>query len=276
MVTERVADGVYLFTSEDYAQVNAGAVIGPDWSVVIDTLASPQETRHIRDFVEGRLSSRVRYVVNTHYHADHTIGNSVFPGAVIVGHELGRTLMETRGREALLRAREHNRELRDVSLTLPDVTLSSEGTFLRVGRRMLELLLLPGHSPDGLGVLVLEDRVLFAGDAMMPVPYLVDGDYDQLVGTLKRFPRLKLESLIQGHGEMILRGEIPNAVRANLTYLGHVARFVRRAGQRRNPREYLDGIDIEDCGKSRILLNGLAGELHARNLQALFGQRYKA
>ncbi|MGH7752472.1 MAG: MBL fold metallo-hydrolase, partial [Gemmatimonadales bacterium] len=85
-MTERIAESVYLFTSEEYAQVNAGAVIGPEWSVLIDTLASPQETRQIREFVERRLGSPIRYVVNTHYHADHTLGTCLFPGATVVGH----------------------------------------------------------------------------------------------------------------------------------------------------------------------------------------------
>ncbi len=49
---ERVADDVYTFQSDVYAQVNAGAVIGQDWAVVIDTLAFPEETLAIREFIE--------------------------------------------------------------------------------------------------------------------------------------------------------------------------------------------------------------------------------
>ena len=270
MVTERIAESVYLFTSEEYAQVNAGAVIGPEWTVLIDTLATPQETRQIREFVERRLNSRVRYLVNTHYHADHTIGNYLFPEATIVAHARCRELMDTRGRAALDKGREANRELRDVEVVLPQAVFDEGEISLRVGRRILQLLPLPGHSQDGIGVLILEDRVLFAGDAMMPIPYLVDGDFEDQVESLKRFPRLKLENLIQGHGEVILRGEILNAVRSNLTYLSHMARLVRRAGKRKSAAEYLSEIDIEACGKSRILLNGLAADLHARNVQALY------
>ena len=55
MIRERVADNVYVFTSEAYAQVNAGAVIGPEWSVLIDTLALPEESIQIKEFVEHRL-----------------------------------------------------------------------------------------------------------------------------------------------------------------------------------------------------------------------------
>jgi glyoxylase-like metal-dependent hydrolase (beta-lactamase superfamily II) len=121
---------------------------------------------------------------------------------------------------------------------------------------------------------VVEDRVLFSGDAMMPLPYLVDGDYDELVASLKRIPRLKLENLVQGHGEVILRGEIQNAVRSNLHYLGNLKRHVRKAARRRDPEAYLSTVDIEDCGKARILINGLADELHSRNLRALYKQWY--
>lgn len=274
MVRERVADNVFIFTSELYAQVNAGAVIGPSWSVLIDTLAFPEETLEIRDFIEQRLKSPVRYIINTHHHADHTLGSCWFPNAVVVSHYRCRELLDGPGRQALQAAQEQNRELRDVRVVLPEVVVDEGALNLRVGKRTLQLLPLPGHSDDGIGVLLVEDRVLFSGDAMMPIPYLIDGDYDELVSSLKRIPRLKLENLVQGHGEVILRGEITNAVRSNLNYLAAVQRFVRKASRRRDPEAYLATVDIEDCGKKRIDLGGLGPALHARNLIALYRKQY--
>jgi cyclase len=274
MIRERVADNVYVFTSELYAQVNAGLVVGPDFSVVIDTLAYPEETREIREFVEGRLGSPVRYVVNTHYHADHTLGNWWFKGAIVIGHREARALMDTIGRENLERARQTSRELHDVELVLPDVVVDRGELSLRVGKRTLQLLPLPGHTPDGMGVLVLEDRVLFSGDAMMPLPHLVGGDLEAMTGSLKRIPRLKLENVIQGHGEVILRGEIQNAVRSNLNYVACVRREVTRASRRKDPEAYLASVPIEECGKSRILLGGLAEDLHRRNLLGIYRTLY--
>jgi cyclase len=274
MIRERVADNVYVFSSEHYALVNAGAVIGPEWSVVIDTLAFSDETQEIRDFVEGRLGSPVRYVVNTHHHADHSLGNSWFPNAKIVGHRLCRELLDTRGRQRLEAAQELNRDLEGRKIALPEVVFEVGSLNLRVGKRTLQLLPLPGHSPDGIGALVVEDRVLFSGDVMMPLPTLVDGDYDDMVSSLKRIPRLKLENLVQGHGEVILRGEIQNAVRSNLHYLACIRREVKKAAKRKGPEDYLAGISVEDCGKTRILINGLASELHARNLLSLYQQLY--
>lgn len=269
MVRERVSDNVYVFTSELYAQVNAGAIVGPDWSVVIDTLAYPEETNEIRDFLENRLESPVRYVINTHHHADHTLGTCWFSDAIVISHSLCRQLLETKGREALREAKRLNRELWDVHVISPDIIFSEGGISLKVGKRTLKLVHLPGHSEDGIGVLLVEDRVLFSGDIMMPLPYIVDGDFDVMIESLKRIPQMTLENLVQGHGEVILRGEVGSVVKDNLDYLATIRRHVKKAARRRDPEGYLAKIDVESCGKSRILLNGLAEDLHMRNLYAL-------
>jgi glyoxylase-like metal-dependent hydrolase (beta-lactamase superfamily II) len=266
---ERVAENVHVFTSELYAQVNAGVVVGPEWSVVIDTLAYPEETLELHDFVENNLGSRVAYVILTHYHADHSLGTWMFPGAVVIGHRECLRLLDTRGRAGLAEAQTSNRELREVQIVLPDIVIGDEQISLRVGRKTLELVPLPGHSPDGIGVLLTEDRVLFSGDAMMPLPSLVDGQIEASAASLRKIPRMKLENLVQGHGEVILRGEIPNAVRSNLAYLAALDRYVNRQHRRKSPSPLADEPDVEAFGKSRILMNGLADELHRRNLQAL-------
>ena len=274
MNRERVAEDVYVFTSKLYAQVNAGAIVGPDWSVLIDTLAYPEETLEIREFLEERLSSPVRYLINTHYHSDHTLGNSWFPNAIVLGHSRCRDLLDKVGRKNLEEAKRQNRELRDVAIVLPDVVFSKGGIGIRVGKRTLRLVNLPGHSPDGIGVLLVEDRVLFSGDIMMPIPYLVDGDYEQMTESLKQIPRMKLENLVQGHGEVILRGEVSSAVRSNLNYLNVIRKHVRQANRRKDYLTYLEDIDVEACGKSRILLGGLSENLHQRNLMTLFKHWY--
>jgi glyoxylase-like metal-dependent hydrolase (beta-lactamase superfamily II) len=88
MQRERVSDNVYWFQSEVYAQVTAGAITGPQWAVVIDTLAMPEETIEMRSYIEEQLGVPVRYVINTHYHADHCWGNCFFPGATVIAHKL--------------------------------------------------------------------------------------------------------------------------------------------------------------------------------------------
>ncbi|MEW5873008.1 MAG: MBL fold metallo-hydrolase [Chloroflexota bacterium] len=271
---ERIADNVYSFQSEVYAQVTAGAVIGPSWAVVIDTLALPEETLAIRDFVEQELNVPVRYVVNTHSHADHAWGNCFFPGATIIAHPLCRQRLDTQGRASIEEARRSNQSLRNVKIVLPQMTFSDGEINLRVGKKTLTISTLPGHSADNIGVLVEEDRVLFAGDAAMPLPYIVDGDIDELTASLKKISRMGLENIIQGHGDIVLRGEIDNFIRESQLYLSNIRKVVRKAARRKYPAEVLDEATVESCGKSRVLIGGLAGELHRRNLRALYRQMF--
>jgi cyclase len=271
---ERVSENVFSFQSDVYAQVTAGAVIGPNWSVLIDTLATPDEAYELRGFLEHELEAPVRYIINTHYHADHTWGNCFFPGATIIAHSLCRQWLATRGEPALQETRRLNSLFRQVKIVLPHLTFDENSVNLRVGKKTLTLVPLPGHSADNVGVLVEEDRVLFAGDSFMPMPYIVDGDIDQMTASLKKIAKMGLENIVPGHGDIVLRGEIDVTVKENLAYLSNIRKMVRKASRRKYPFEMLDEVDIDVCGKSRVLIGGLASELHRRNLRALYRQLY--
>lgn len=270
MHRERVSENVFWFQSEVYAQVTAGVIVGPQWAVVIDTLALPEETLGMREFIEHELGVQVRYVINTHYHADHTWGNCFFPGATVIGHARCRELLIERGIPSLEAARKQNPNLRQVKIVPPHLTFASGELTMRVGKKNLIFSQSFGHSDDGISVLVEEDRVLFAGDAFMSLPYVVDGDIDDMLTSIKRIGRMGLENIIQGHGDIILRGEIDAAVKENLNYLTNIKKAVKSAGKRKDVDEYLDAITIEGCGKSRVYLGGLAETLHRRNLRSLY------
>lgn len=272
MHRERVSENVYWFQSEVYAQVTAGVIAGPQWAVVIDTLAMPEETLQMRSFIEEQLSVPVRYVINTHYHADHTWGNCFFPGATIVSHTLCRLIMADRGATSLEIARRQNAAFKQVKIVLPHLTFSEGSLSLRVGKKNLVLSATSGHSRDGISILVEEDRVLFAGDAFMPLPYFVDGDPEELIATTKRFGKMGLENIVQGHGDIVLRGEIDEAVKDNISYITSLRKAVKTAGKRRNRTDALAAINVDSCGKSRVLLGGLAEDLHRRNVLFLYKQ----
>ncbi|MCL4268170.1 MAG: MBL fold metallo-hydrolase [Anaerolineales bacterium] len=275
MHRERVSENVYWFQSEVYAQVTAGVIVGPQWAVVIDTLALPEEALTMREFIEHELGVQVRYVINTHYHADHAWGNCFFPGATVIGHAKCREYLLEYGVSSLETSQKQNPALRQVKIVPPHLTFDSGEMTLRVGKKNLIIVTSPGHSPDGISILVEEDRVLFAGDAFMPLPYVVDGDVDDMLASVKKIGRMGLENIIQGHGDIILRGEIDAAVRENVNYLNNIKKAVKAGGKRKNMDEYLEEITIEDCGKSRVYLGGLAETLHRRNLRALHRQMHE-
>ncbi|HIP73460.1 MAG TPA: MBL fold metallo-hydrolase, partial [Anaerolineae bacterium] len=267
MVRERIADDIYVFTSSEYAQVTAGAIVTKDGVILVDTLYFPHETQAIKEFFEIRLGVPVRYVINTHYHADHTQGTYLFPEAQVISHALCRQLLDTVGRQGLAEAQEEDPELEAVRIELPDMIFSEGMVSLQVGGKTLELWHMPGHSPDVIGVFVTNDRILFASDNMMPVPTLFDGSYTDLARSLQRILEIAPDMIVQGHGEVILRGEMQTAIQSDLDYLAAIRTAVEQVVTNGNTPDSLREIDIESCGKSRIPLNGLLSDLHQANLE---------
>jgi glyoxylase-like metal-dependent hydrolase (beta-lactamase superfamily II) len=259
---------VYVFTSGLYAEVTATVIFTDDGTVLVDTLPFPQETRVMREFITDR-GDPVRYVINTHSHADHIHGTYQFPDADVVAHYMCRRLMERHAEESLASAKLQTPQLADVRIVFPNL-LFNDALTLRIGGRTIHLQYSPGHSRDVITVQVVEDRLMIASDTVMPVPYIVGGDIDDLVASLKAIKKESLENLVQGHGDVLLRGEIEETLDAQISYLRCVDRQVRERIARGVPRSALTDITVEDCGLSRIPLGGLAMRLHQANLLTLY------
>jgi cyclase len=268
MQRERVTESIYVFTSDLYAQATAGVVLTEAGAVMVDTLVYPEETRQIRHFIENRLGIPVRYVINTHFHADHTTGTCFFEGVPVIAHRLCRELLDQRGRDSLEHAQASAPELRDVTLALPDVVFEGELT-LYLGEKTFRFWESPGHSPDSIVCLVQEEQVLFAGDTLMPVPYFVDGSHQDFLASLQRLQGDPYEVIIQGHGEIILRGEIAEKIQEDIDYLVKLREAVAAALEHSSPEAALRAISIEHCGKSHDFLNGMVGQLHTQNVMRL-------
>ena len=271
MLRERVADDIYVFTSDLYVKVTAGVIFTSQGVVVIDTLLFPQETSELVDLVRRKSKNGALYVINTQSHSDHVYGTYLFDGAEVIAHELCRQALQRRGEEELNEVKEQIPELAEVQLRLPSITFTRELT-LRLGNKTLRLMHTPGTTPDSIVVYVRENRVLFAGDTVMPVPYIVDGDRLELMESLRAISKLSLDNIVQGHGGVLLRGEIKATLRSSIAYLDTIHKRVREKVEAGAPRDELRRIGIESCGKSRIPLDGLVQDLHQANLEVLYDQ----
>jgi len=271
MLRERVADDIYVFTSDLYVKVTAGVIFTSQGVVVIDTLLFPQETSELVDLVRRKSKNGALYVINTQSHSDHVYGTYLFDGAEVIAHELCRQALQRRGEEELNEVKEQIPELAEVQLRLPSITFTRELT-LRLGNKTLRLMHTPGTTPDSIVVYVRENRVLFAGDTVMPVPYIVDGDRLELMESLRAISKLSLDNIVQGHGGVLLRGEIKATLRSSIAYLDTIHKRVREKVEAGAPRDELRQIGIESCGKSRIPLDGLVQDLHQANLEVLYDQ----
>jgi len=107
--TVKVADGVYAFiTAESNNAIVSGnsvAVVGDDGVLVVDSGNFPSETRKIISEIRQRTNLPVRYLIHTHWHRDHTDGDSeyraAFPSVVIISTPYTRKMITDRAMKNL-------------------------------------------------------------------------------------------------------------------------------------------------------------------------------
>ncbi len=270
MRIDRISEQIYVFISDLYVQVSATVVLTPEGAVVFDTLPFPSETRQMLDFCHAQMGPRsVRYLVLTHHHSDHVNGAYLFQEAQVIAHSHCRDMLAVHGPANLARGRRQNAALADAELRLPDMVFDDE-LHLHLGEQHIELMHLGGHTDDIVGGFIQSERVFVASDAMMPVPHVAGGSVADLKGALRRIRDSKPAFVVQGHGDVLLKGEVAETVQANLAYLDKIVATVHEIVDKGIDPAILRRIDIEACGLSRIPLDGKVSQLHLANLVSLY------
>lgn len=271
IIRTRVAENTWVFTSELYLEVNAGLVVTPEGGVLIDTLPFPSETRQIIEFAQRICPQGIRYVINTVAHADHVYGSYLFPQAELIAHEVCREMLQEHAYDALREAQDHTPELRDVEIRLPKIVFN-EGMLIRLGGKTIHVFNTPGPSPEVCCVHVREEKVLFASDLIMAVP-LISGPFSDIPAykqSLSNLHEHNLECIVQGHGEVLLRGEITSSIDSSIEYLDDIQQTVDTLMAEGGTKHDLLRSDVEDFGRSRIPLGGAVQQFHASNLLYLW------
>ncbi len=271
IIRTRVADDTWVFTSGLYAEVNAGLVVTPEGGILIDTLPFPSETNQIIEFAKRVCPAGIKYVINTISHADHVYGSCLFPAAELIAHEKTREMLQRYGRKSLEDAREHTPELFKVEIRLPKFVFS-EGALIRLGGKTIHILHAPGPSPEVCVVHVREEKVLFASDLIMPVPVIATpfSNIDHFRHSLHMLHDFNLESIVQGHGDILLRGEVTSSIDESIEYLNHIQELVETLMDEGATKHDLLQHDVEGFGRSRIPLGGLVQNFHQANLLFLW------
>lgn len=273
IIRTRVADDTWVFTSQMYLEVNAGLVVSPEGGILIDTLPFPSETRQIIEFAKRICPAGIKYVVNTVSHADHVYGSYLFPDAELIAHEECRRMLQEYAFQSLEEAREHTPELQEVEIRLPKVVYN-EGMVIRLGGKTVHVINTPGPSPEVSVVHVREEKVLFASDLMMPVPMIATpfSDMERYKRSLSNLHDYNLESIVQGHGDILLRGEVTSSINSSIKYLNDIETTAAQLLADGSTKHDLMQQDIEQFGRSRIPLGGMVQQFHQANLLQLWEQ----
>ena len=207
---KQVGPGVYAAIDgpEHKAGSNAGFVIGDDGVLVVDALFTPDAAKALVAEIRRLTPRPIRYVVNTHYHADHTGGDQVLrdAGAIIIAHRNVRGWVRTNNINLFGDRITPELKARIEALPLPDLVTDKELT-VWLGSRKVVVRTVLGHTGGDLTVSVPDAKVLFAGDMLwrkVP-PNLIDGSVSEWTATdaeLAAMPDAAHIVYIPGHGDV--------------------------------------------------------------------------
>ncbi len=238
---EKIADGVYYATSSSAMATggNHPIFVGDRDVFLVDAGTTPAAGRALLEDLKLVTDKPVRWVVNTHFHYDHTDGNSIFgPEVQIIGQEYVRhaiadldvfhrepfkTAManmpiqidalkkqisdekdpaQKASLEKQLAAKQADlEEFKMLKPTPPTITYSSRMTLYQ-GQREIQLLFLGrGHTQGDTIVYLPKEKIVCSGDMMETQPaYMGDALFDEWLKTLDALKELDFATDLPGHG----------------------------------------------------------------------------
>jgi cyclase len=237
----KIADGVYhaIGTGNLVVMSNAAIIEGDRDVLVVDSHVTPGGAWALREELKTLTSKPIRYVVNSHFHFDHSHGNQIYgPEVSIIGHEFARAQMvagksiESRAHDffvggvpasiAALEAklagatdekerqtiaaqlavqRNHLEGTKAVVPTPPDVTLTHTMTLHRGAREIRILHLGRGHTAGDVIVHLPKERIIVTGDLLVEgTSYMGDAYFAEWISTIEALKGLDFDTVLPGHG----------------------------------------------------------------------------
>lgn len=274
-----IAPGVYLFPGRNavwdaaHGRVaNTGFILGSRCAAVIDSGGSPQHGRDLLAALRAVSPLPVCWLVNTHVHPDHVMGNGVFATAnggrppQIVGHLKLAAALAARG-PYYLRALQREGATDVPERIAPPTLAVADRMELDLGGRTLQLRAWPtAHTDDDLTVLDEASGTLWLGDLAFDghLPVL-DG---RLLGWQQVLQDLGKESgvrrAVPGHGRVM--DHWPADLQPTAAYLADLRREVEAAlGKGLSLTETLEATRLPGQWQ-------LAPDFHRRNLTTAYAE----
>ena len=231
ITTDKLSDTTYMLTG---AGGNIGLSVGSDAVFVIDDQFAPMAPK-IKAAIARITNKPVQFLLNTHFHFDHTGGNEAFGsgGALIVAHDNVRRRMSSQQLISFIGAKQEA----SPKVALPVVTVPTEVTFHINGDEVHAFHVPNAHTDGDLIVHLRKSDVVHMGDTFFNGMYpFIDGSSggsaDGVIAAADRVLAIAGDKtkIIPGHGPLASKVDL-QAWRTMLATATQRIKDLRRAGK---------------------------------------------
>ncbi len=241
---KRVSDHVWVI--EGFP--NVAIVVGSRATLVIDTGLGEKNGATVMRAEQKVAKGPILYLTTTHYHSEHTAGESAFPaGTIIVRNRAQQDEMDKgvlAHIEVFKKMSAQNMDLlQNVKFRPPDVVFDREATLDLGGVTARLFWLGPAHTKGDELTFVEEDAVLIPGDivqkGIFPIMPNPDASVKGWLSILDNVEALHPKFVVPDHGVAIVDASQIGAERAYLLALESRALELKK-----------QGVSVDDAGKT--------------------------
>jgi cyclase len=297
---EKIADGVYYATVTRPGLGSNNVVVVNDTDVlIVDSGTSPAAARAFVEDIKKLTDKPVRYVVNTHWHYDHTAGNQIFgPEVQIIATDHLYQMLATVDvlhREPFLTSQVTNLSARidslnrqiaaegeaqqkaalqkdlaeaqrlqqqnsEIKVAPPNVHYSTKMVLNRGGRAIELLFLGRGHTAGDTVVYLPKERIVATGDLMQSrLAYMGDAFFSEWITTLEELKKLDFAVDLPGHGVPFTNKSLITAYQAYLADLINQVTKLKNEGV--SPDDAANRVDLTAHAKNFSQITGPGAEI---------------
>ena len=236
---KKIASNTYFIEgkNEYFSQDNGGDIanssfiVSDDSVLVIDTGSSYLYGKQLLKEIRKITKKPIKYVINTHHHPDHFLGNQAFKGASIMASKYTKEYISKNGDEYITNlVNIIQYTMKGTEILAPNKVLSAK--YINLGKHKIKVLYLNGHTKDDLvlydeytGVLFVSDLVFYNRAAATP-----HANINQWIKTLNQLKEIPYKLLIAGHGEVSKSKEPIIQMISYLKYLDNILKTSSKKG----------------------------------------------
>jgi hydroxyacylglutathione hydrolase len=204
---------IIIFSSDKYYEVNIVLYKNYNESIIIDCGTNKKEFIEVLSYVK-KNNLTLKYIIYTHFHFDHIFGSWTINDSKcdIIAHKNFKFNL-------LLNAL--NLEDMDgstYSILWPNIYFEDQMK-IKLGKSIIYLFEMPGHTSDSIVIYIKDQNVLVAGDTLNYIPYIKWGDFNESIYSLNKLLKFDVDYIILGHYGYLNKEESIELIVQSLFYL---------------------------------------------------------